>query len=55
MITLAILTIISILLIAFAIFAISVGGSAFVIMFGDIIVCVALIMLLIRFIWRRRH
>lgn len=48
MILLAILILMLLFLVIFAVFAISVGGAAFIIIFGDIIVCIALIVLFIR-------
>ena len=54
MFILAILAIIAFLLIGFVVLFASLGGAVFVIIFGDVIIAVALIALLIRFIVKRR-
>ena len=43
MILLTILLLILIILVAFTVLLISIGGSAFIIVFGDVIVCVFLV------------
>lgn len=43
MILFAILTLIAIILTAITVFAVSIGGSIAVVLFGDVIVCIALI------------
>ena len=55
MILLTILLFIVIILITFLIVGASVGGSLFVIIFGDVIVAVGLIGLLIYWLIKRRH
>ena len=45
--TLLILTVITVV-------AISLGGAAFIVVFGDVIVCIALIALLIKFLMKRK-
>ena len=54
MILFTILAIIFLALIAIAILVISVGGTAFIVVFGDLIVCAALIGLLMRFLIKRK-
>ena len=54
MILLTILAIIVAILLAIAIITISVGGAAFIVVFGDLIVCVVFIALIIRFMIRRK-
>lgn len=54
MILLTILAIIATILAAIAFSALVVGGTAFVIIFGDIIVCVVFIVLLIRWLFKRK-
>lgn len=55
MILFAILTIILLILAVVAIVAISIGGAAFIVIFGDLIVCIAIIVLIIRFLIKRRN
>ena len=47
LLTLLILTVITVV-------AVSLGGAAFIIVFGDVIVCIVLIALLIKFLAKRR-
>jgi hypothetical protein len=54
MILLTILIIMALTLMGVAIIGISIAGSVGVILFGDIIVCVVLIILLIRWIIKRK-
>lgn len=54
MILTCILVLTILLLLAIIIFAVSVGGAAFIIIFGDVIVCIGLIVLLIRRLHKRR-
>ena len=54
MILFCILMIIALILAIITIAAVSVGGAAFIIVFGDVIVCIALIILLIRFLAKRK-
>lgn len=42
------LLIMALILTIFAIFAVSVGGAAFIIVFGDVIVCIVLIVWLLK-------
>lgn len=55
MILFTILTIMMLIVAAVAILAIGIGGGVFVVVFGDLIVCVALIALIIRHKVRRRR
>ena len=55
MILLAILAIIAILTVGIIVAFVSIGGTVFLFVFGDLIVCVALIVFLIRFIIRRKR
>lgn len=55
MILLTILLLILITLILFLALAVSVGGAVVIIVFGDVIVCAVFIVLLIRYIIRKRH
>ena len=54
MILFIILTFILLILGVITITAISIGGSAFILIFGDVIVCMALIVLIMKFIKNRR-
>lgn len=54
MVLIAILGLIAILLILFIIAAVSIGGAAFILIFGDVIVCVLFISWLIKKILKRR-
>lgn len=54
MILLTILIIMALILMGVTIIGISIAGSVGVILFGDIIVCVVLIILLIRWIIKRK-
>lgn len=44
-----------IFLIIFVIVTISVGGTAFIIIFADVIACIALIVFLIRAVFKRKN
>ena len=55
MILITILTLIALLVCAFAVTAIVVGGSAFVVVFADVIVCAAILIWIIRKLINRRH
>ena len=55
MILLTILTIILLLLVLFIVGVVSVGGALFTIIFGDVIVCIVIIALVIRFLIKRRR
>ena len=54
MILFAILMIILACLITFVVFAVGLGGSIFIIIFADIIVCIAIIFAILRFIKKRK-
>lgn len=54
MILIAILAIVALLMMAFAVSMISIGGAAFGILFSDVIVCVVFIGLLIRWLFKRK-
>lgn len=54
MILFTILTLIALLLIAFIIIVTAIGGAVGTILFGDVIVCVVLIVLAIKFIFFRK-
>ena len=43
------------ILMAFTVVAVSIGGAAFIIVFGDVIICVFLIVWLLRYLTRRRR
>lgn len=49
-----ILALIMILLIAFVVFVISAGGAIFTVVFGDVIICIVLIGLVIWFLFFRK-
>lgn len=54
MVTFTILTIILIVALAIAAVALLIGAAGFFVTFGDVIVCVALITLLVRFLIKKR-
>lgn len=54
MILLTILALTALLLIGLVITTVSVGGGVFIVIFGDVIVCVVFIALLIRLIARKK-
>lgn len=54
MILLTILALTALLLIGLVITMVSVGGGVFIVVFGDVIVCVVFIALLIRLITKRK-
>lgn len=54
MILFTILALIALILTILAVTILSVGGTAFIVIFGDIIVCVVLIALLIKFLAKRK-
>lgn len=54
MILLTILSIIAVLLVLFVIFSIVIGGATFVIIFADVIVCVVIIAMVIKWLMNRR-
>jgi hypothetical protein len=54
MILITILALMALLLAVLVIFVTSVVGAAGIVIFGDVIVCIVFIVLLIRFIIRRR-
>ena len=53
MILFTILTIVLIALIAITIAAITIGGVGFIIIFGDVIVCVFIIMWVLKKLWKK--
>ena len=55
MILFLILLLILLILIAFIVFVVSVGGSIFIIVFGDVIVCIAIIGWLIWLLFKRKR
>lgn len=55
MILFTILTIMLLVVAAVAVLAIGIGGGAFVVVFGDLIVCVVFIALIIRCLIRRKR
>lgn len=54
MILFAILAIIALIVLIVAIALISVGGAGFIVIFGDLIVCVAIIVFIIKLLSKRR-
>ena len=54
MILLLILLFITLLLVALLIGAVSIGGTVFIVLFGDVIVCAVFIVLLIKYLIKRR-
>ena len=54
MILFTILLLTLILLTIITVIALSVGGAAFIVIFGDVIVCIVLIALLMRFLAKRK-
>ena len=55
MILTTILAIIAILLILFAVLILTVGGAVGIALFSDLIVCIVLVVLLIKWIRRKKH
>ena len=55
MILLTILALILLILAVTVILAVSLGGATFIIVFGDVIVCAVFIVLIIRFIIKRKR
>lgn len=55
MILFTILAIIAIILIVFTVIAVSVGGAVTIIVFGDVIVCVAMIAGIMAYIIKKRR
>lgn len=54
MITFSILVLTLLLLIAFIVFSVSVLGATGIVLFSDVIVCIVFIVMLIKFIIKRR-
>ena len=54
MILLTIILLTILILTAVVIVAVSVGGSAFILIFGDVIVCIVFLILLVRWLIKRR-
>lgn len=55
MVLLTILALILLILTVTVILAVSLGGATFIIVFGDVIVCAVFIVLIIRFIIKRKR
>lgn len=55
MILFTILTIVAAIVAVIALLSVIAGGAAFIVVFGDLIVCVAIIVLLIRLIFKRKN
>lgn len=55
MVLLTILALILLILAVIVILAVSLGGATFIIVFGDVIVCAVFIVLIIRFIIKRKR
>lgn len=55
MILFTILAIVLVIVIVIAVTILAIGGSAFIIIFADLIVCAVLIALIMRAIFKRRH
>ena len=55
MILLVILSLIALCVAAFALFAVVVGGAAFIVVFADVIVCAAILIWIIRKLINKRH
>ena len=55
MILLTILALILLILAVTVILAVSLGGATFIVVFGDVIVCAVFIVLIIRFIIKRKR
>lgn len=54
MILFTILALVALFLIIFTVVAVSIGGAVFVIIFGDIIVCIAIIVWIIKKILKKK-
>ena len=54
MILLAIILLAILILTAVVIVAVSIGGSVFILIFGDVIVCIVFLILLVRWLIKRR-
>ena len=54
MILFSILAIVLLLLVVISVLLLSVGGTAFIVVFGDLIVCALFIGLLIKFLFKRK-
>ena len=54
-IILTILILMLFILTVFTIIALSVGGAAFIVIFGDVIVCILALVLFIRFLIKRKR
>ena len=55
MVLLTILALILLILAVTVILAVSLGGATFIVVFGDVIVCAVFIVLIIRFIIKRKR
>lgn len=54
MILFSILVLMTLLLMVVTVVALSVGGAAFIVIFGDVIICVFILMWIIKRLWKRR-
>lgn len=55
MVLLSILILVLVFLTVFVVFAVSVGGAVFILIFADVIVCILAIAWLVRRLFRRRR
>ena len=55
MITFTVLALIALAVTVISIILLVVGGTGFIVVFGDLIICVVLIVMLIRFIFKRKN
>lgn len=55
MILFTILLTILIILVVITVSAIAIGGSAFIVIFGDVIVCIVFIVLIMKWLLKRRN
>lgn len=55
MILFMILALIALLLIALVVFTVSVGGATFIVLFGDVIVCIFIIVLIMKALGRKKR
>ena len=55
MITFTVLALIALAVTVISIILLVVGGTGFIVIFGDLIICVVLIVMLIRFIFKRKN
>ena len=55
MILFSILAIVLVLLLVIAVICISIGGTAFIVVFGDVIVCAAIIIFIMKRLLNKKH